>query len=221
MKTPILIVNFKTYASATGKNAVKLAKAIEKASNETKKSVAIAVQAGDLYRVSKAVSIPVLAQHMDAELAGSNTGKIIAENIKANGAIGTLLNHSEDRYELKVLKNCIKRAKENKLITIVCANNDSIARTIARYEPEMIAVEPPELIGGNISISTAKPELITKTINKVHTIKKIPIIVGAGIKTPADVKIALKLGAKGILLASGITKAKNPYKTTKELLEAF
>ena len=34
----------------------------------------------------------------------------------------------------------------------------------------MIAVEPPELIGGDISVSTAKPEIISDT---VEVVKKI------------------------------------------------
>lgn len=221
MKTPILIVNFKTYASATGSKAVKLAKEIERAGKDAKKNVAVAVQAGDIFRVSQAVKIPVLAEHLDPDLPGSHTGKILAEDIKENGAVGTLLNHSEDRYRIDVLEASIKRAKEEKLLSVVCANNDEIAESIATYNPDMIAVEPPELIGGDISISKAKPELIKNSIKKVHKIKKIPVLVGAGVKTAEDVKVARKLGVKGILLASGITKAKDPYKITLELCKAL
>ena len=36
-----------------------------------------------------------------------------------------------------------------------------------------------------------------------------------------DVKIALELGAKGILLASGVTKAKDPEKVLNDLVKAI
>lgn len=215
MKLPILIVNFKTYSEATGKKAEQLALQIEKAAKETKKSVAVAVQAADLYRVSQAVNIPVLAEHLDPDDPGKHTGSIIAEDVKDNGAVGTLLNHSEDRYRIDVLEAAILRAKKAKLTTVVCANNDEIAESIAAFEPDMIAVEPPELISGDVSVSEAEPELIKNAVKKVG---KIPLLVGAGVKTPEDIKTAIKLGAKGILLASGITKAKDPYKITKDLL---
>lgn len=216
LKLPILIVNFKTYEEATGEKAVELAKAIEKAAIETKKNVAVAVQAADIFRVSSQVKIPVLAEHLDPDLPGSHTGKILAEDIKGNGAVGTLLNHSEDRYRLDVLDATVDRAWKLGLTTIVCANNDEIAESISAFKPDMIAVEPPELIGGDVSISKAKPELITKSLKAVDG---IPLLVGAGVKTSEDVKVAMKLGAKGILLASGITKAENPYLVTKELLK--
>jgi triosephosphate isomerase len=37
------------------------------------------------------------------------------------------------------------------------------------------------------------------------------ILCGAGISTAEDVSIALKLGTQGVLVASGIVKAKDPY----------
>jgi triosephosphate isomerase len=39
----------------------------------------------------------------------------------------------------------------------------------------------------------------------------MPILCGAGISQAEDVTIALKLGTLGVLVASGIVKAKDPY----------
>jgi triosephosphate isomerase len=49
----------------------------------------------------------------------------------------------------------------------------------------------------------------------------VTILCGAGITTGKDVTAALKLGTKGVLLASGIVKAKEPYKVLSEMAEAL
>ena len=51
--------------------------------------------------------------------------------------------------------------------------------------------------------------IIKKIVDAVYPIK---VLVGAGIKTRKDIEKSLALGAKGILVASGIIKAKNKEK---------
>ncbi len=82
------------------------------------------------------------------------------------------------------------------------------------YDPEMVAVEPPELIGGDISVSAASPEIIDRSVKIVGHGK---LIVGAGIKDQTDVKIACELGAYGILVASGVMQAKHPEEALRAL----
>lgn len=217
LKTPIIIVNFKTYRSATGERAVSLAKKCEKVSLETKANIAIAVSVPDIYHISKAVSIPVLSEHIDDIEYDSHTGGILAEDVKENGAIGTLLNHSEKRIATDVIERSIKRAKEAGLITVVCAENAGEGKKISSFEPDFIAVEPPELIGGEVSVSTAQPELIKESVEKIGR----NVLVGAGVKTAEDVKKALELGAAGVLVASGVTKADDPEKALKELVKGL
>jgi len=214
LKTPI-IVNFKAYKQSTGKNAVKLAKLIAKAG---KGKVAVAVQVADIAAVKKAVRIPVLAQHVDPVEFGKKTGSILPESVKEAGAVGTLLNHSEKRIDLGTLKDTIDRCRKAKLTTVVCAHTPKLAIMIAGLKPNMIAIEPPELIGGRISVSTARPEVITETTGNI---KRIPVYCGAGVHTAEDVKIARKLGAKGVLLASGVVLAKKPAEVIKQLLKGL
>ena len=47
------------------------------------------------------------------------------------------------------------------------------------------------------------------------------ILCGAGISHGDDVKAALKLGTQGVLVASGIVKAKDPYMIMREFAEAM
>ena len=53
LKTPLVIINVKTYEEATGEKAVILAKVCEECSKETEIAVAIAVQTADLHEVAK------------------------------------------------------------------------------------------------------------------------------------------------------------------------
>jgi triosephosphate isomerase len=208
----MIIVNFKTYLESTGKKALDLAKQAERASKETGVQIIVVPQLVDLAKIVETVEIPVFAQHIDPITPGNNTGHILAEAIKEAGATGTLINHSEKQLRLIDIQASIELAKEKNLITCVCANNPTISTAIATLKPDITSIEPPELIGTGISVSKAKPEIITNTIELVHQIdQKMPILCGAGISQPEDVTIALKLGAHGILVASGIIKAKDPY----------
>ncbi|MBU0667413.1 MAG: triose-phosphate isomerase [Nanoarchaeota archaeon] len=221
MRTPVIIINFKTYSQGTGKKAVELAKICEKVAHETGINIVLAVSEVDIYRVSSAVDIPVFSERMDPITQGAHTGRNLPEALIENGAKGTLINHSEDRYRIDFLLESIERARELQMTTVVCANDPITAKAVAAFKPDFIAIEPPELIGGDISVSTAQPEIITNAIEEVKKVADIPVLCGAGIKNGEDVRIATKLGAKGILVASGIVKAENPEEALRDLAAGF
>jgi triosephosphate isomerase len=77
--------------------------------------------------------------------------------------------------------------------------------------PDMIAIEPPELIGTGISVSKARPELITESVKQIRKVNgSVKILCGAGVTTAEDVSKALELGSEGVLVASGVVKSKDP-----------
>ena len=221
LDTPLIIVNFKTYLEATGKKAVELAKKAEKVSLETKVSIGVAPQHTDIATIAKSVKIPVFAQHTDPVQPGSHTGHVLAEAVKETGATGTLINHSERQLKLSDIDAVIKITREKGLVSIVCANNPSISTAVATLKPDILAIEPPELIGTGIPVSKAKPEVITKTVRLVKEINpKVVILCGAGISHGEDVAAALRLGTQGVLVASGVVKAKDPYTVLCQFAEA-
>ena len=221
LHTPMMIVNFKTYLEATGQKAVELAKKIERVSLETKVMIGVAPQFTDIAAITKAVSIPVFAQHIDPIQQGSHTGQVLAEAIKESGATGTLINHSERQLRILDIDAVIKIASERDLVSVVCANNSDISVATATLKPDIIAIEPPELIGTGIPVSKAKPEVITNTIKLVRKINKnVMILCGAGITRGEDVSAALRIGAQGVLVASGIVKAKDQNMVLREFAEA-
>lgn len=218
LKIPLVVVNFKTYREATGKGAIDLARICEKIAGEMQINMAVAVQNPDIYRVSRAVSIPVFSQHVDHVTYGAYTGHILPEAVKENGAYGVLVNHSEHKLGIEKVKNIIQRAKEAGLVAVACAPSPLIVSKIARLSPDAIAIEPPELIGGNVSVTSARPDIISASLKAAG---KIPLLCGAGIKTKEDVRTALMLGAKGVLLASGVVKAESPARFLTELSKGF
>ncbi|MFH1820942.1 MAG: triose-phosphate isomerase [Methanobacteriota archaeon] len=222
LKTPIVIVNFKTYNEATGESAVKLARLIFEAGEDKGVAVAVAPQSVDIYRIVGRVKIPVLAQHMDPIKPGRNTGWITPESVKAAKAVGTLVNHAEHKISLEQIAGVVARANEIGLSTVACAADMKESRKIAGIGPEMIAVEPPELIGTGISVSKAKPEVITNSVKVVKEVNsRIKVLCGAGISTGEDVAKALELGAEGVLLASGIVGAKNQQTAIKDIIKGM
>ena len=218
MAFPVLITNFKTYKSATGQKALELAKIHEKVAVESGVNIVIAVQNVDIRFISAHVSIPVLAQHFDPYPQGKNTGFTLAEALKEGGAAGSLLNHAEHKIDHHILNEAIVKARELGLFTVVCAVDSVEANEVAAFRPDCIAVEPPSLIGGDVSVSKAAPHIIKESIGAVP---HMPILVGAGVKNAEDVRIALQLGASGVLLASGITTAKDPEAVLRDLVKGF
>jgi len=205
----MFIINCKNYEEIAGEKIIKLAKIAEKISKKYKIKIAIAPPHHLIPLITK-FGIIVLAQHLDDKKVGSTTGFMIPEIIKKSKIDGSIINHSEHRITESEIKNLVKRLKKLKLKTIVCVKNVSEAKKYAKINPTFIAIEPPELIGTGRAISTEKPQLITNSINAVQDAKNsTKLLCGAGIVSAEDVSRAVELGSKGILVASGVIKAKN------------
>ncbi|EHP85559.1 triose-phosphate isomerase [Methanotorris formicicus] len=216
---PVIIINYKTYMESIGKRGLEIAKIAEKVSEESGITIGVAPQFVDLRMITESVNIPVYAQHIDAISPGSHTGHILAESIKDCGVKGTLLNHSERNILLSDIDKVIEIAKNLGLETIVCTNNINVSKAVAALNPNYIAIEPPELIGTGIPVSKANPDIVEGTVKEVRKINKdVKILCGAGISTGSDVKAALELGTDGVLLASGVVKAKDIEKAIRDLI---
>ena len=205
----MFIINCKNYEEIAGEKIIKLAKIAAKISKKYKIKIAIAPPHHLIPLITK-FGIIVLAQHLDDKKVGSTTGFMIPEIIKKSKIDGSIIKHSEHRITESEIKNLVKRLKKLKLKTIVCVKNVSEVKKYAKINPTFIAIEPPELIGTGRAISTEKPQLITNSIDAVQSAKNsTKLLCGAGIVSAEDVSRAVELGSKGILVASGVIKAKN------------
>jgi triosephosphate isomerase len=215
----VIVVNFKVYREVEGTKALDIARICGSVSKGSGISIAACPPMTELGNIARSVDIPVFSQNADPCLPGSSTGWSTPSMIKAAGAAGTLINHAEHRQTIRNISQVIELSRGCGLKTIVCADSVGAAVRIARFAPDMIAVEPPELIGGDVSVTDADPAIVENTVSAVKKVNKgISVLCGAGVKTGKDVKKALELGAGGVLLASGVVKAKDPREALLDLV---
>ncbi len=217
---PIIAINYKAYPQAFGKKAIEIAKQAEKVAKETGVIVIVAPPFTELYRIVQEVEIPVYAQHVDPYDPGAHTGYIPLEALKEIGVKGTIINHSEHQMKIADIHKIVAKAKKLGIQTLVCGDVPEVGAAVAVLEPDMIAVEPPELIGTGIPVSKAKPEVVTRSVELIRKVNpQVKILTGAGIATGEDVAAAIKMGTIGVLVASAVMKAKDPYKVIKDMAE--
>jgi len=218
-KGPAVIINFKVYSEIEGVKSFELSEICDKIADETGANLMVCPPMVELSYVADQVSIPVFSQNVDPRKPGSGTGYTTPSLVKATGAAGTLINHSEHKQPAEDVGACVQMCKDLELVTCVCADTVDIAKDLARFSPDYIAVEPPELIGGDISVTTANPGIVSGTVEAVKSVDSgIKVLCGAGVKNGNDVKTAVDLGAEGVLLASGVVKAKDPESVIRDLI---
>jgi len=222
MRTPVIIVNFKSYRQVDGLSALALSRIGEDVAKETGTEIAVCPPMIELGRVADRVSIPVLAQNVD--LLGDEvvTGGTTLSAVKAAGAHGILVNHSECRRRLADIESLVSSARALGLETVVCTNNVATSKAAAAIGPNFIAMEPPELIGGDISVTSADPGIVKDTVLEVAKLApEVKVLTGAGVKNGLDAAKALELGTYGILIASGVVKAKDQKAALLDLASAM
>jgi triosephosphate isomerase len=217
----MFIINCKNYEEISGDKIKKFIKIAEQVSKKYKVKIAISPPQHLIGLVANS-SIPILAQHIDDSKIGSTTGYIIPELLKKSKVKGSLINHSEHRISSKEIEKLVLKLKELKMISIVCVKDVAEVKKYLKINPDFIAIEPPELIGSGKAISTEKPDLIQMAASIVNDSKnKTKLLCGAGIVSGEDVAKSIELGSKGILVASGIIKAKNWNKIISEFAKAL
>lgn len=219
-KVPKIIINYKTYEQSTGSKALKLSQYAQEVTDETGIEIAIAPQAVNLAQICEAVDVPVYAQHIDPITPGGHTGSYLPEALIETGISGSLINHSEKRLTLADIDAVVEIIRKNNLTSILCTDNIKTSAACASFEPDYIAIEPPELIGSGVAVSQANPEIVENSVEAIHNVNKdIKVLCGAGISTSDDLVSAMELGADGVLLASGIIKAEDQKQAMLELVD--
>ena len=217
---PTLIINFKNYLEVSSKQTIELAAAAQKIAISTGVEILIAPPLPSLALVAEKIDLPVMCQHLDNKMPGATTGFLVPELAKSYGARGSILNHSEHRLDLDSIKSLVERLRSLDMISIVCAQEAEEVCTISNLSPDFIAIEPPELIGSGKAVSRENPSIVTDSIRAASK-SMSKVLCGAGITDANDVKAALELGAKGVLVASGIVKAKSWTERINEIALAM
>jgi triosephosphate isomerase len=214
----MLLINFKAYEEASGKKALEIARISGEVSKKLGKEIGVVPGFLDIQDIVGKVSIPVFSQGVSVFEPGAHTGAVTASSLKILGVNGVVLNHSENRINIEILKKSLGLCRKYGLKTLVCAEDAKDAGKIARLKPDYIAIEPPELIGGKVSVSTAKPEVIEKGLKAIRAVSRsTKVLVGAGVNSREDVRKAVSLGTQGVFVASAVCKSKNKRKIIEEL----
>lgn len=222
LRPPLFLLNLKAYPGCLGADAERFGTTLARLAEEAGVSAALAPAAPDLARLASVLTVPVIAQHVDPVDPGPRTGWVPAEAIRAAGAAGSLLNHSEHPLPAAQVGEAVSRLRSLGLVPIVCAGTPEEAEELAAFQPPFLAIEPPELIGGEVSVSTAQPEVIRGTVARVRRVAPdTHVLCGAGIHHRSDVAAALDLGSQGILVASAVAKSSDPERAIAELLAGF
>src|SRR3989441_11328518 len=188
MRTPTIVLNFKTHPEILGKKGWELAKRFAAVEDDTGASIVLCPPATDLAHVAKLVHIPVFGQHVDATEAGQATGWIPPEALLEAGAAGTLINHSERKVAWEEMAMSIPRCRELGLEVIACADDLAEGETLAKLSPEYIAIEPPELIGGKGSVTSANPAVVSGAVARIRAMNAgVRGLCGAGVRSRKDV----------------------------------
>jgi triosephosphate isomerase len=209
-----VLVNLKAYDA----DPVEIATAARDVAEESGVRIGVAPQAAHLDRVAE-TEVETWAQHVSPVEHGSHTGGTLAEAVADAGATGTLINHSERRLKLADIDAAVDAAERAGLDTVVCANNPDQVGAVAALGPDAVAVEPPELIGGDESVATADPDVVEDAVVAANAVDdSVAVYCGAGVSTGDDVAAAGDLGAEGVLLASGVAKANDPRSVLEDLV---
>lgn len=201
----MIIVNFKRYLEASGQNAVVLASICHKLSLE--------------------YSLPIIAVPTVADLAAclATGAECWTQKFEqdAVSATGTLLNHSDYRLETSILALQISQCRDRNYKICLCSANPDEVPELLNLRPDMLAYEPPALIGSKTSsVAQAEPNIIGD-IAQIAKTAGISLLVGAGIKSALDIKVSLNQGAVGILVATDVVKADNQEQALRELVDGF
>lgn len=212
----MIVVNFKTYKEATGYKAIELARICKEVEQETHVRVVAVPQLVDL-KDCVATGAECWVQHIDSMPQGKTTGWVTREAVEEAGARGSLLNHSEHKVPLEELGKVLDQVRGLAFELAACAATVEEATHAAEGLPNFIMYEPPELIGSDISVSSQKPEVIEQVVKNVT----VPVLIGAGVQSAEDVKVGLKLGAKGVVLSSHVVLSQNSKDVLLNLAKAF
>ncbi len=219
---PLFLLNLKVYPAQLGPAAPRIARVLEELGHSAGVPVAVAPSTPDLARVAAEVAIPVLAQHVDPVDAGPRTGFVPVEAVRASGGWGSLVSHSEHPLTARQVGEAVTRLTAAGLIAVVCARDVAASGRLARSRPPYLAIEPPELIGGDRAVSTARPEVVEGAVRAVRAVAPAArVLCGAGVHDRHDVRRALELGSSGVLVSSAVALAPDPRKAIEELLAGF
>ncbi|HKZ35156.1 MAG TPA: triose-phosphate isomerase [Patescibacteria group bacterium] len=213
----MIVLSLKTYKESSGDEVIKLARIAEKVNQDTGVPIWLCAQAFDIYRLVQAVKLPIWAQHLDPIDPDRHSGWLSPYSARQVGAVGAVINHAEHTVPLGTIDTTINKCRQYGLKTLVIADTIDLVKQVIELQPDYLAFERPDLIGGKVAMVDVEADHIKQVID----LSPVPVIVGAGIRTGDNVKKTLSLGGVGVILASAVVKAADQEAALRELASGF
>lgn len=217
IRAPFFETSVKNYIY--GDAVLEYAKAADAAAREYDVDVLFVAPYTEIRRVRENTDrLIVLAPHMDAIKPGRGIADVLPEALKAAGAQGVVLNHSERPVTLNALRKTIDRANELELLTFVCADTVAEAQAIAQLHPDILNPEPTELIGSGIVSDMGYVKEVIRAVKSIDP--SILVEQAAGITTAQQVYDFIIAGSEAAGSASGILTSANPYALLNDMVRS-
>lgn len=214
-RTPFFETSIKNYIF--GDDVFEYAKAVDRASEKYDIDAIFIAPYTEIRRVSENTKrLIIMAPYMDTLRPGRGIADVLPEAIKAAGAKGVMLNHSERPMTLSAIKKTIERANELDLFTFACADSIAEAKAIAQFHPDIINPEPSELIGTNEASDMSYVKETLKVIKDMFP--DILVEQAAGITTGSQIYDFIMAGNDAAGSSSGILKSADPYVLLDEMM---
>ena len=217
IRVPFFEIGIKNYIY--GDDVLSLAKAADKAAGLYGVEILLFVPYTDIRRVKdQTEAIRIFAPYMDTLYPGKGVGDVLPEAIKAAGAEGVMVNHSERPMTLAAIEKTINRARELSLLTFACAGSINEARALSCFVPDIINPEVPEEIGKERNGPSA---LFYEAAAAVRSLSPKTLLEDAsGIRTAEEVYQSIVNGADGVGVSSGIMLSRHPEETLFRMVKS-
>ncbi len=222
LSTPYFGVNYKLYPGTGGADGLAFARTIERVERETAGTFVLTPQLPDLQTIASETTLAVTTPVVHGTGPGRGVGKVLPETIREAGALGAVINHAEDRDTLADVESKIRRCREADLDSFVCVDSVEMGRAVAAFDPDWLVFEKPADIATDRAITRTHPDRVREFVRAIdETNPRTRVVVGGGISTAEDVRLAFEQGADATGAASGVSLADDPEALLRSIAEVF
>lgn len=219
---PHFQVNLKIYPDTWGDHAVAFARTLEQLEAETSARFVLTPQLPDLRLLAAETDVAVTAPFMHATEPGRGMGKILPETLADAGVDGVVINHAENRDTLTDLVWKIERCRDLGMDSVVCVDSIEMGRAVAEFDPDSVIYEMPGDISSDRAITQTHPDRVRAFLAMIDEENpRTRVLVGGGISTAEDVRLAFEQGADATGAASAVSLATDPDGLLREIAAAF
>lgn len=218
LEYPYFQINFKVYPGTGGREGLEFAKMIDQVAAEADVEFVLTPQIPDIRLIARETNLTLTAPRADAVEPGRGMGRVLPETVREAGARGAVINHAENRDTLTDVERKIERCRAVGLDSIVCVDSVEMGAAVAAFDPDSVVFEKPEDISTDRAITQTHPNLVERFVDEMEAENpRTKVLVGGGVSTAEDVRIAFEQGADATGAASAVSLADDPEALLRDI----